>query len=402
MNETPVWAEVVRLAARGDGVTSDGRFLPGVVPGDRISPDGRVEKGPHHATPPCAHFGACGGCQMQHVSDAAYAGFIEDRILWALRGVGLAPRDLLPVAMSPPCSRRRAAFRAVRRGKSVHIGFNAEGSHSLVDLAECHTVTPEIFALLAPLRRMLDPFLGARNAIGITLTQTESGMDVLLANVAADALSAIERLTEFAEAYGIARLSIEGQGGLETIVERAQPTLTMGGVVVTLPPAAFLQASREGEGTLVAAVREIVGPAHTVADLFSGLGTFALPLSQRARVLAADAAGPALVSLSAAARQAGRRIDTQHRDLFRKPLIASELRPFDAVVFDPPRAGASAQVKEIAASAVPTIAAVSCNPSTFARDAERLVNGGYALGRIWPVAQFRWSTHVELVAEFRR
>ena len=402
MNKETEWADVVRLAARGDGVTSDGRFLPGLVPGDRVAADGAISRGPHHATPPCRHFGSCGGCQMQHVSDAAYAGFVEDRILWALNGVGLKPAGLLPVAMSPPRSRRRASFRAVRSGKSVQIGFNSEGSHSLVDLAECHIVTPAIFALLAPLRSLLAPFLGARTAIGITLAESDSGIDMLLANVAADSLSAIERLSEFAETAKLARLSVEGPGGVETIVERATPTLRMGGATVSVPPAAFLQASREGEAALVAAVRAIVGPARSVADLFSGLGTFALPLSQSASVLAADAAGPALASLTAAARQSGRRIETQHRDLFRKPLTAAELQPFAALVFDPPRAGASAQSAEIARSNVASVAAVSCNPATFARDAEKLVAGGYQLGRIWPVAQFRWSTHVELVAEFTR
>ncbi len=402
MNEKPDWAEVVRLAARGDGVTADGRFLPGVVPGDRVARDGRVQRGPNHQPPPCRHFGACGGCQMQHVSDAAYAGFVEDRIVWALNGVGIKPRAILPVNLSPPHSRRRASLRAVRVGKSVRIGFNAEGSHSLVDLEECHILAPALFALIAPLRALLPPWLSERKAIGITLTESDSGIDMLLANVSADSLASIERLTEFAAAEGLARLSVEGPGGVETIVERTAPALRMGGASVTIPPAAFLQASREGEAALVAAVRDIVGPAAPVADLFCGLGTFALPLSRAATVIAADAAGPAIAALAAAARASGRPIKAVHRDLFRKPFSAAECKPFGAIVFDPPRAGATAQAAEIAQSAVPTVAAVSCNPSTFARDAEKLVSGGYILGRIWPVAQFRWSTHVELVAEFVR
>lgn len=402
MNESQLWAEVVRLAARGDGVTSDGRFLAGAVPGDHVNAAGEIRRGPNHVDPPCIHYGICGGCQMQHVSDQAYHDFVADRILWALRGVGLAAGAILPVAMSPPHSRRRAALRAMRVGKSVAIGFNSEGSHSLVDLTQCHILAPEIFALIAPLRTLLAPLLDARKAIGITLTATDSGIDMLLANVAADSLATIERLGEFAEAQRLARLSVEGPGGVEIIVERSTPTLRMGGAIVGVPPAAFLQASREGEAALVAAVCEVVGSAAPVADLFSGLGTFALPLSQTAPLVAADASGPAIAALAAAARQIGRSIQTHHRDLFRKPLTAAELKPFAAVVFDPPRAGASAQVSEIAESRVPTVAAVSCNPSTFARDAETLAKGGYTLGRIWPVAQFRWSTHVELVAEFTR
>ena len=402
MNKCENWVEVVRLAARGDGVTADGRFLAGAVPGDRVSADNSIQRGANHVAPACIHFGTCGGCQMQHVSDKTYDGFVTDRILWALHGVGLTPAAMLPVALSPPRSRRRAALRAVRLGKSVAVGFNAEGSHSLVDLAECHILTPSLFSLIAPLRTLLAPWLDARKAIGITLTETDTGIDMLLANVAADSLASIEMLTRFAHGHGLARLSIEGPGGVETIVETQQPMLRMGGLAVALPPAAFLQASREGEAALVAAVRAGVGTAATVADLFSGLGTFALPLSQTAQVLAADAAGPALASLAAAARASSRQIQTQHRDLFRKPLTAAELKPFAAIVFDPPRAGASAQAAEIALSSMPTVIAVSCNPSTFARDAEKLVAGGYKLGRIWPVAQFRWSTHVELAAEFTR
>ena len=176
----------------------------------------------------------------------------------------------------------------------------------------------------------------------------------------------------------------------------------MGGVPVTLPPAAFLQATADGEAALVRAVQAVIGGAGRVADLFAGCGTFALPLSARAHVTAADAAGPAIRALGEAARRAGRPVTTQHRDLFRKPLSADELAAFDAIVIDPPRAGAIAQTEQVALSRVGTVAAVSCNPSTFARDAERLVAAGYRLQRLWPVAQFRWSAHVELVAEFRR
>jgi 23S rRNA (uracil1939-C5)-methyltransferase len=231
---------------------------------------------------------------------------------------------------------------------------------------------------------------------------TDTGIDLLLANVAADRLPQIERLTAFAAAHDLARLSVEGVQGVEDVALARMPMLALGGVPVALPPAPFLQATREGEAALVAAVIDAAGGARRIADLFCGLGTFALPLSARAKLLAADAAGPAIAALTAAARQHQRPIETAHRDLFRRPFTAAELAGFDAVVFDPPRAGAEAQSRALSASKVPVVVAVSCNPSTFARDAALLVAGGYRLERIWPVAQFRWSTHVELVAKLVR
>lgn len=402
-------AEIVRLAARGDGVTADGRFVIGAAVGDLVhfGPDGvRIEPGPRHVTPPCRHFPDCGGCQLQHIGDGDYADFVRDRIVRALAHAGVTPGEVLPVAMSPPRTRRRAALRAVRRGGLV-LGFNAEGSHRIVDIVQCEVLNPALFALVAPLRALLRAALAEGQGAGVTLTDSDSGVDVLLANVSAEGLERIERLSEFARAHDLARLSIEGAHGVETLVEARAPVLAMGGATVALPPAPFLQATREGEAALVAAVGEAVSGAgvagaRQIADLFCGLGTFALPLSGRARVTAVDAAGPAVAALQAAARAAGRQVATAHRDLFRRPLTPDELAGFDAVVFDPPRAGAPAQSAALAASRVPVVVAVSCNPSTFARDAERLVDGGYRLTRLWPVAQFRWSTHVELVAEFRR
>jgi 23S rRNA (uracil1939-C5)-methyltransferase len=212
----------------------------------------------------------------------------------------------------------------------------------------------------------------------------------------------IEGLSRFAEEQRLARLSLEGPMGVETLVARSDPSITMGGVVVTLPPAAFLQATADGEAALVAAVSDIVGPARTVADLFAGSGTFALPLSRSRHRARGGCCRAGHTGAGTGGEAFGPAVSAQHRDLFRKPLTAAELDTFDALVIDPPRAGAIAQTGEIAASRVPVVAAVSCNPATFARDAERLVAGGYALQRLWPVAQFRWSTHVELVAEFRR
>lgn len=396
---------IVRLAARGDGVTGDGRFVLGAAIGDLVRFEGdvaHIEPGPQHRTPSCRHVPDCGGCQLQHLADAAYVDFVTDRLVRALGHVGIVPASIAPVALSPPQSRRRASLRAVKRGGELTLGFNAEGSHRIVDIEQCDVLAPELFALIAPLRRLLKASVAEGQGAGVTLTASDTGIDVLLANVAAERLDAIERLTGFAATHDLARLAVEGAHGVETVALARMPMLSMGGVPVALPPAPFLQATREGEAALVAAVAEAVGDAGRVADLFCGLGTFALPLSAKAKVLAADAAGPAVAALEAAIRQYRRPVQTAHRDLFRRPLTAIELDGFDAVVFDPPRAGAQSQAAMLAQSKVPVVVGVSCNPSTFARDAETLAKGGYRLDRLWPVAQFRWSTHVELVAKFVR
>jgi 23S rRNA (uracil1939-C5)-methyltransferase len=392
---------IVRLAARGDGISDDGRFVPLAAVGDTVdfSQDPpRILPGPHHVRPPCAHYPACGGCQMQHMDDAAYADFVVDR----LGRVVALPDDVRGVALSPPRSRRRASLKALKRGGKLQLGFHSEGTHALVDIADCPVLHPQLMALLGPLRVLLKARLKDGQGAGIALTLSDDGVDVLLANVSAEGLAAIEALTDFAAAHDLARLSVEGPGGIDTLVERRTPTLVMGGVAVPLPVAPFLQATREGEAALVAAVLAAVGDARHVADLFCGLGTFALPLAQRASVLAVDAAGPAVMALAVAARRAGRRVEVQHRDLFRRPLAGKELAGLQAVVFDPPRAGAEAQAKALAASDVPLIVAVSCNPNTFGRDAKILMEAGYRLTTLWPVAQFRWSAHVELVARFER
>ncbi len=395
--------EIVRLAARGDGVTADGRFVALSAPGDRIdfsvTPPG-ILPGPHHTAPACAHYPDCGGCQMQHVDEAAYGEFVHQRLARVLPA-GL-PADVRAIALSPPRSRRRAGLKALKRNGKMSLGFHSEGTHALIDVIDCAVLAPALQALLAPLRGLLKARLRDGQGAGAALTLSETGVDLLLANVPADDLAAIEALTEFAEVHDIARLSIEGPGGIDTLVERRQPIIKMGGVPVALPVAPFLQATREGEAALVAAVTEALGNAANVADLFCGLGAFALPASARAQVLAVDAAGPAIMALGVAARQAGRRVEVQHRDLFRRPLAGKELAGLDAVVFDPPRAGAEAQAKALAASQVPIVVAVSCNPNSFGRDARILSDAGYQLTTLWPVAQFRWSSHVELVARFQR
>jgi 23S rRNA (uracil1939-C5)-methyltransferase len=400
-------ARIERLAGRGDGVTADGRYAPLAAPGDlfRFGAQGPelVESGACRVVPPCRHFPACGGCQLQHVADPAYARWCEERIAWALRGVGLAAAHYMPAHLSPPRSRRRATLRAVRTAAGAVLGFSSEGSHRLIDMAECLVLRPELFALVAPLRSLLARRLRPGHGAGVSLTLSDTGIDLLLSNLEVGGAGDAAELAGFAAAGDLARLSIEGPGGIEVIATRRPPVVTLGGVEVRLPPVPFLQATQDGEAALVAAVLDAVAGARRVADLFCGLGTFALPLAARgAAVMAVDASGPAAAALGEAARVARPGVTVAHRDLFRRPLTATELAGFDAVVFDPPRAGAKEQAAELARSGVPRVVAVSCNPATFARDAALLAGGGYRPGRVWPVGQFRWSTHIELVAEFER
>jgi len=391
---------IVRLAARGDGVTEHGRFFPLTAPGDTVAADGTIAPGPHRIVPPCRHFPECGGCQLQHVDGATYTQFLVDRVAGALAAQGIPAPQILPPHLSPPYTRRRAALRAERRGKTVLLGFNAQASHRIVDMRECHILRPELFVLIAPLRALLGTLLGPRSVGEVKLTWCDQGADVLLEGVAPEGLEAAEAVTAFAVAHGLARLSVDDGYGAQTLWEPEPATVTLGGVAVPLPHGAFLQATAEGEAALVSAVRDAVGEAKFVADLFAGLGTFALALE--GRVLAVEAARDAALALKGAAQRAQRAIFVDHRDLYRRPLDTKELSRFEAIVLDPPRAGAREQAVQLAASSVPAIAYVSCNPNTFARDAATMIEGGYRLDWIRPVGQFRWSTHVELAARFAR
>jgi 23S rRNA (uracil1939-C5)-methyltransferase len=387
---------IVRVAARGEGVTADGRFVPLAAPGDRVLARGSVEPGPHHQAPPCRHFPECGGCQLQHLDDQAYAGFVRDRIASALEAQGLALPAFAPVHLSPPRTRRRASLSAQRIGNRLLLGFKQERSHRIEDMRACHVLRLELFALVDPLRTMLAPLLPEKRSAAVKMTLADQGVDLLLDGVAADTLAVTEALTAFAERHRLARLSLDDGLGPQTRWEPVPVTVALGGSPVPLPHDAFLQATADGEAALVAAVREAVDGARLVADLFSGLGTFSLALNRK--IYAAEASRDAVLALKAA--RPG--IFADHRDLYRRPLSTAELNRFEAVVLDPPRAGAEAQVRELAAASVPRIAYVSCNPASFARDAKLLVAGGYRLQRVWPVGQFRWSTHVELAAAFAR
>ncbi|GAA4016173.1 class I SAM-dependent RNA methyltransferase [Sphingomonas swuensis] len=387
--------EILRIAARGDGVTASGRHVAFAAPGDLVGEDGSVTPGPHRQLPPCRHFPECGGCQLQHIDDEAFAAYLVARVEGALAQQGLAT-ETRPPHLSPPRSRRRASLRALRAGGRVVLGFNAEKSTRVIDLAECHILRPELFALVAPLRGFLGTLLKGKGSGEVRLTLSDQGVDVALSGVRVEGFEASMALTDFAEAQRLARLTLDDGLGPEVRWEPQPATVTLSGRPVPLPVGAFLQATEDGEAALVAAVGEALGGPATVADLFAGIGTFALALPGKVR--AAEAGREAVLALKRAAPT----MLVEHRDLYRRPLMADELAGLEGVVLDPPRAGAEAQVAELAASTVPRIAYVSCNPATFARDAAILVSGGYRLEWVRPVGQFRWSTHVELAAAFAR
>ena len=386
---------IVRIASRGEGVTADGRHAALAAPGDQLLASGALVPGPDHATPPCRHFPTCGGCQLQHVSDAAYATYITDRIVHALHAQGIAAPEIGVPHLSAPRTRRRASLRAERRGRAVLLGFNEGASNRIVDLTECHVILPELFAVIAPLRRLLAVLLRDRGRASVTMARADQGIDLMLGGFEVEGLAAVEALTAFGAIQSLARLSLDEGYGPSVRYAPGPVMVTLSGVPVALPEGAFLQATADGEATLVAAVRTAMSGAGDVADLFAGLGTFALALP--GKVHAVEGARDAVLALAAT-----QRVAVEHRDLFRRPLAADELSRFDGLVLDPPRAGAKEQVAEIAKSDIPRVAYVSCNPATFARDAKMLIDGGYRLERITPVGQFRWSTHVELAASFRR
>ena len=417
-----VEATVERIGDHGDGIaeTPQGRlYIPVTVPGDRVRArllrakgDGfaaecmtLVAEGPGRQVPPCAHFGRCGGCSLQHLADDAYAGWKRERLQRALGRAGFCDTVPPPLVRSLPGTRRRARF-AVRRlrGQSVVAGFNVRDGHTIVDVQACPVLEPQIIALLAPLRQVMSELLAPGQATEVTATLLTGGLDVLLDWPFAPTHSVLERLARFAAEANVAQLSWRRSGAVvtEPVMQQAQVGALFAGRFVAVPPAGFLQATAAGEAALVAAVRDGIGSAPAVADLFCGSGTFALPLcAVGARVHALDADAASVAALAAAARGLPH-LSTAVRDLMRRPLLPAELGQFSAVVLDPPRAGAQAQVTELARSRVALVVYVSCNPASFARDARILREGGFTLRCVTPVDQFLWSEHLELAAVFGR
>jgi 23S rRNA (uracil1939-C5)-methyltransferase len=416
------------LGTRGDGTgTVEGErvYVPYAAPGDRLKVrlardrEGRllgriravIEPGPARIAAPCRHFGpqpeaGCGGCALQHLDADTYRAWKLAQLEAALARHGIPTGALEAPAISPPASRRRADLTASRRKDAVVLGYNARGSHRVLDLAECAVLRPALAALLGPLRELLLPLTKPGDSADLRLAAIDSGIDLLMVGAMDFGAAARTRIAEFAAHHDVARIARAHprHPGTETLIERRPARVMLGGVAVQLPPGAFLQATAEGEAALASFVREAADGAKRVADLFAGLGTFTFPLAEAgAKVHAIDAGKAEMAAVAAAARAAmlpG--VTAEQRDLERRPLDADALSPYDAVVFDPPRAGARAQAEQFARSRVPALIAISCNPASFARDARLLLDGGYRLVRLRPIDQFLWSTHLELAALFLR
>ena len=400
-------AVIARLGHLGDGVTADGLFVPGALPGEEV--EGEVQGDrmaapriltpvPDRVRPPCTHARTCGGCTMQHASDALVARWKEGIVAGALAGQGLAA-PVRPIVTSPPASRRRATLAGRRTRGGALVGFHMRGSATLLPVPGCRLLHPDLMAAWPALEAVVVAGGSRSGELALTVTATATGLDLSVTGGKPADAALRGALARLAEDHRLARLTWDG----ETVAQRVVPMVTLGPARVPLPPGAFLQATAEGEAALVAAVTQALQGARRIADLFAGCGTFALPLAAAAEVHAAegDAAMTAALDAGWRATPGLRRITTEARDLFRRPLEPGELARFDAVVIDPPRAGAEAQVGRIAAARVPVVAMVSCNPATFARDARILAAAGYVPEWVQPVDQFRWSPHVELAARFR-
>lgn len=412
---TLVEVAVERLGHLGDGVAdtpSGPLYVAGALPGETVRGRREGERlteveilsaAPERVAPACRHFGACGGCAIQHAGDALLAAWKTAMAAAALASQGLeAP--VRPIAVSPPGSRRRVALSGRRTKKTALLGFHGRADAAVVAISECPVARPAIVAALPTLRDMVGRVASRSGDVRVAATDAEAGLDVALSGQKPLDAALRAALAATAEAADFARLTYNG----EPVAARRPPFQRFGAALVTPPPDGFLQATVEGEAALVAAVLEAVGDAPRIADLYAGSGTFTLPLAAQATIHAVEESAAALAALDAGWRLAKglRTVSTEARDLDRRPLRPAELAGYDAVVLDPPRAGAAAQAAQLAlprGRGGPTrIAAASCNPATFARDARILTDGGWRLEWVQPVDQFRWSPHVELAAAFTR
>lgn len=402
---------ISRMGSQGDGVVegSNGQvFVPYTLPGERVlmGVDGdrrRLLKvqvaSADRIAPVCQHFGTCGGCTLQHWANAPYASWKRDQVVSAFnaRGIDAKVADLV----QPGGKRRRATFSARRTEQGLLLGFHEAQSHDLVNLAECPVLEPRIVAALPDLKVLLDPLISKRGEARLVVTMTSAGLDVAVEGIERTLSSPMRSgIAKCATNAGFARVSIEG----DPIYEALPPFLVFGASEVRIPPGVFIQAVAAAERAMAELIVAGLGKVKTVADLFAGTGAFTFPIASRAKVLAIDSDKAAIAALAAGVKTATnvKPITTLVRDLFREPLSRLELNEHDAIVFDPPRAGAEAQSQRIATSKVKTVIAVSCNPATLARDARILIDGGYKLEGVTPIDQFHYSPHIEAVAVFRR
>lgn len=413
------------LGARGDGIGQfEGKpvYVTGAMPGETIAVDvtdirknginGTIAKiltaSPDRQEPPCQHFGKCGSCKLQHFNKAVYKDWTRDRAAFALKQQGVAEVVFEKAFIAEPATRRRLALKALKTTSKLVLGFNKQSSHQIEDLEECLVADPELVGLFQPLRQLLWQALPNAMLSTVHLTKTDTGIDLVVETSAELDLATRELCTDFANGHELAAFHWNNAGFLDPVIIRRQPIMKFAGVRVPVPPAAFLQATGASEKHMVETVMAACDGAKRVADLFCGIGTFTFPLAQKFQVLAVEGAKEALNSVEEGRNTASangvalRQIVTKHRDLFRRPLSEKELAGFDAVVIDPPRAGAEAQMKELAKSSVEKVVSVSCNPNTFARDARILIDGGYELTSVTPVDQFLWSSHLELIGIFQR
>lgn len=394
---------ITRLNAAGLGIGDDGRAYPRTLPGEVIdagSGSARIETPvPERVSPPCRHFKSCGGCALQHGADAFVADWKTSVIEAGLAARGLTT-TMRQIQTSPPHARRRAVLHGKRTKSGAMIGFHARASDLLIDVPDCQLLHPKIKDAFPALEALTVLAASRKGELDLAICTSKNGLDLDIRGAKPVDPGMITSIAHVAETFGFARIAVEG----DVIALRAPPLQMFGTIGVVPPPGAFLQATQHGQDALIAAVQEAVGPSERVTDLFAGCGTFALPLSRTAEVWALEGAEDLIEALDHAWRQAEgtHMLKSTRRDLFRRPVLAQELKGYEAAIIDPPRAGAEAQHIELAASAIKRVAAVSCNPVTFARDAEILVRAGFRLDWVQPVDQFRWSSHIELAAQFTR
>ncbi|MCV2867389.1 class I SAM-dependent RNA methyltransferase [Defluviimonas sp. WL0002] len=395
---------VERLGHLGDGIAPGPVFVAGALPGEvvegavegnRVAAPRIVAPSPDRVRADCPHYRACGGCSLMHASDAFLAGWKQEVVRSALEGQGLAA-PVRGISTSAPGSRRRATLSGRRTKNGVVVGFHGRASDTVTAIPDCRLLRPELLRAIPAMEEVTSVGASRKGELSMTATLTEGGIDLAVTGgkpLDSDLFSALAAIAGGAD---FARLTWEG----ESVIAARPAEQRFGRTLVAPPPGGFLQATHEGEASLVRFVVEAIGSARRVADLFAGSGTFTLPILERCEVHAAEGERSAITALDAAWRRAAnlRQLTAESRDLFRRPLTPDELAGFDAVVIDPPRAGAEAQFAQLAASGVPVVAAVSCNPVTFAHDARIMADAGYTIDWIEVVDQFRWSPHVELVA----